>query len=81
MVLDVEVSSGNQHNSVHAKASLGRLLDELADKRPALVRGDSGYGKEGILLELERRQQPYLLCLRQTANAQRVVAQQFARSD
>jgi hypothetical protein len=54
LVLDVQVSSGKQHTSVHAKAALGRLLDELGDKRPALVRGDSGYGNEGILLELEQ---------------------------
>ena len=83
LVLDVQVSSGKQHSSVHAKAALGRLLDELGEgpdsRRPALVRGDSGYGNEGLLLELERRQQPYLLRLRQTANVQRLVAQQFAR--
>lgn len=46
-----------------------------------LVRGDSGYGNEGILVELESRDQPYLLRLRQTANVQRLVAQQFARQD
>ena len=61
------------------------MLDELGDepdsRRPALLRGDSGYGNEGILLELERREQPYLLRLRQTANVQRLVAQQFARTD
>jgi hypothetical protein len=81
LVLDVQVSCGKQHSSVHAKAALGRLLDELEDKRPALVRGDSGYGNEGILLELESRKQPYLLRLRQTANVQRLVAKQFARGD
>jgi hypothetical protein len=81
LVLDVQVNSGKQHTSVHAKAALGRLLDELGNKSPALVRGDSGYGNEGILLELERRDQPYLLRLRQTANVQRLVAQQFARQD
>ena len=41
----------------------------------------AGYGNEGILLELESRNQPYLLRLRQTANVQRLVAQQFARQD
>jgi hypothetical protein len=81
LVLDVQVSSGKQHTSGHAKAALARLLDELGDKRPALVRGDSGYGNEGILLELEQRAQPYLLRLRQTANVQRLVAQAFARTD
>ena len=39
LVLDVQVNSGKQHTSVHAKTALGRLLDELGDKRPALVRG------------------------------------------
>ena len=78
---DVQVSSGKQHTSVRAKAALGRLLEKLGDKRPAMVRGDSGYGNEGILLELEGRNQPYLLRLRQTANVQRLVAQQFARQD
>ncbi|MDO9147232.1 MAG: transposase [Hydrogenophaga sp.] len=85
LVLDVQVSSGKQHASVHAKAALGRLLDELGDgpagRRPALVRGDSGYGNEGILLELESRGQPSLLRMRQTANVQRLVAMPFARQD
>ena len=81
LVLDVQVSSGKQHTSVHAKTALARLLDELADRCPALVRGDSGYGNEGILLELESRKQPYLLRLRQTANVQRLVRRQFERQD
>ncbi len=59
LVLDVQVSTGKQHTSGHAKTALGRLLDELNDRRPALVRGDSGYGNEGILLELEQRDQRY----------------------
>ena len=81
LVLDVQVSSGKQHTSVHAKAALGRILQELGERRPALVRGDSGYGNEGILTELEAHQQPYLLRLRQTKNVQRLVAQQFSRQD
>ncbi len=81
LVLNVQVSSGKQHTSVHAKTALGQLLDELGDRRPALVRSDSGYGNEGILTELESRDQPYLLRLRQTKNVQRLVAQQFARHD
>ncbi len=81
LVLDVQVSTGKQHTSGHARAALGQLLDELGDRRPALVRGDSGYGNEGILLELEERSQPYLLRLRQTANVRRVVAAAFGRTD
>ena len=78
-MLDVQVSSGKQHSSTHMKTALGRLLDELGEQRPALVRGDSGYGNEGILLTLEERNQPYLLRLLQTANVQRLVARQFER--
>ena len=59
----------------------GRLLDELGDKAPALVRGDSGCGNEGILLTLDERKQPDLLPLRQTRNVQRLVAWQFSRQD
>jgi hypothetical protein len=86
LVLDVQVSTGKQHSSGHAKAGLGRLLDELAqdpagDRRPALVRGDSGYGNEGILLECEERDQRYLLRLRQTANVKRLVGLAFGRMD
>ena len=81
LLLDVQLSAGKQHTSLRAKAALARLLDELDDRRPALVRGDLGYGNEGILVELESRQQPYLLRLRQTENVQRLVAQQFAQDD
>jgi hypothetical protein len=81
LVLDVQVSPGKQHSSVHAKAGLTRLLEELGDRRPALVRGDSGYGNEGILLTLEGQDQRYLLRLRQTKNVQRLVARQFGRMD
>ena len=71
LVLDVQLNPGKQHTSVHAKAGLERLLEELGDKRPALVRGDCGYGNEGILNLLEEREQRYVLRLRQTKNVQR----------
>jgi Transposase DDE domain group 1 len=73
-VADVQVSPGKQHSSVHAKAGLVRLLDELGEHRPALVRGDCGYGNEAILVALEARAQHYLLRLRQTKNVQRLIA-------
>ena len=56
MVLDMQVSSSKQHTSAHANSALARLLDELGagpvGRRPALVRGDSGHGNDGILMEL-----------------------------
>ena len=81
LVLDVQLSPGKQHTSIHANAGWDGCWTNCGDKRPALVRGDCGYGNEGILMELERRAQPYLLRLRQTKNVQRLVARQFALMD
>ena len=82
LILDIQVSPGNQHSSSHAKSGLGALLDELKPEYyPTMVRGDCGYGNEGILLTLEERHQPYLLRLRQTKNVRRLVERQFARND
>lgn len=81
LVLDVEVSPGKQHSSAHARDGLARLLDELGDRRPALVRGDCGYGNEGILTVLEARSQSYLLRLRKTKNVQRLIVRQAGRAD
>jgi len=81
LVLDVQVSPGKQHTSLHARDGLARLLDELGDRGPALVRGDCGYGNEGILTVLEARGQPYLLRLRQTKNVKRLIARQANRAD
>jgi len=81
LVLDAVLSSGKQHTSGHAKAALGRLLDELGDKAPALVRGDCGYGNEDIIDVCEQRELPYLLRLRKTANVKRLIQRLFRRED
>jgi hypothetical protein len=81
LVLDVQLSPGKRHTSGHARASLARLLDELGEQAPALVRGDCGYGNEDILVECEQRQRPYLFRLRQTKNVKRLIQRLFNRSD
>ena len=55
LVLDAVLTSGKQHTSGHGKAPLARLLDELGDRAPALVRGDCGYGNEDIIDVCEQR--------------------------
>ncbi len=79
LVLDAVLTSGKQHTSGHGKAALERLLDELGDKAPALVRGDCGYGNEDIIDACEQRGLPYLLRLRRTANVKRLVERLFRR--
>ena len=66
-MLDVQVSSGKQHTSAHAKGRAGPGRLGLRQRRHP-----DGVGEQG---------QPYLLRLRQTANVQRLVARQFVRQD
>src|SRR5208283_1666497 len=40
---------------------------------PALLRGDRGFGNEGIMREAEARELPFLLKLRLTANVKRMI--------
>jgi len=81
LVLDAGLTSGKQHTSGHAKAPLKRLLDELGDRKPALLRGDCGYGNEDIIDICEERGLPYLLRLRKTNNVKRLIERLFKRED
>jgi Transposase DDE domain group 1 len=81
LVLDAVLTPGKQHTSGHAKAAMGRLLDELGDKAPALVRGDCGYGNEDIIDVCEQRGLAYLLRLRKTANVKRLIQRLFRREE
>jgi hypothetical protein len=81
LVLDTVLSSGKQHTSGHAKAALARLLDELGEQAPALVRGDCGYGNEDVIDVCEQRGLRYLLRLRKTANVKRLIERLFRRED
>jgi hypothetical protein len=79
LVLDAVLAPGKQHTSKHAKAGLIRLLDELGEQAPALVRGDCGFGNEDMIDICEQRQLPYLLRLRKTANVKRLIERLFNR--
>jgi len=82
MVLDVVVSPGKQHSAAHARPGLSDILDRLNQgQRPALVRGDCGFGNEPFIAELETRGQPYLFKLRQTSGVKKLLMRQFARKD
>src|SRR5271165_2801357 len=74
LVLDVDVGPGDEHASQHSGPSLWGLLDRLPrDLWPALLRGDRGFGNEGIMREAEARELPFLLKLRLTANVKRMI--------
>ena len=82
LVLDVVVSPGKDHSAGKARPGLMGVLDKLEpQQRPALVRGDCGFGNEPFIAELEERGQPYLFKLRQTAGVKKLLTRQFARDD
>jgi hypothetical protein len=82
LVLDVVVSPGKEHSAAKARPGLTAVLDRLTpEQRPALVRGDCGFGNEPFIAELESRAQPYLFKLRQTQGVKRLLERQFARDD
>jgi hypothetical protein len=82
LVLDVALSTGKEHSSRQAQPRLMQLLDELTpQQRPALVRGDCGFGNDPFILKLEERGQPYLFKLKQTAGVKKLLAGQFNRED
>ncbi len=81
LVLDVEVSPGNEHASSYAAPALWALLDRIPrDCWPALLRGDSGFGTEAIMSGAEQRGLPYLFKLRLTANVKKLIKKTFSKS-
>ena len=72
LVMGVEVKAGNEHSGSHSLPGRLKMLDELpADRRPKMVRGDCGFGSDGIMRELEGRVQPSLFKLRLSKNVKR----------
>ena len=81
LVLDVEVQSGKSHAAKHSLPRLRQLIEDLApEKRPALVRGDSAFGNEGVMAEMEEIGQRYLFKLRQTAGIKRLIERKWQQN-
>ncbi|MGH9567947.1 MAG: transposase, partial [Candidatus Angelobacter sp.] len=55
-VLGVEVHAGHEHTARHTQPGLLKILDDLpAPKKPKLVRGDSSFGNDPLMIALEER--------------------------
>ena len=81
LVLDVEVQSGKCHAAKHSLPRLRQLIEDLAaEKRPALVHGDSAFGNEGVMAEMEQINQRYLFKLRQTAGIKRLIERKWQQN-
>jgi hypothetical protein len=82
LVLDAQLQAGNRHSPSYGRTGLKSLLMSLpVDERPKLVRGDSAYGSEGEMLQLEELQQSYLFKLRQTSGVKQLIKRQWVRQD
>lgn len=74
LVLDVQVKAGNESSSSYSLDGLTQLLDKLpANSKPYLVRGDCDWGVNGIMEELESRDQGYLFKLRKSKYVQELI--------
>jgi len=82
LVLDAEVKSGKTQPAKYSLPGLMRLLKALPpEKRPQLVRGDSAFGNDPVMAELESMDQKYLTKLRQTAGVKRLIERNWSRQD
>ena len=72
--LGVEVLPGNEHSAAKGLPGLWQTLDKLPRHQwPTFSRGDCGYGSEGVMLEHEERELPYLFKMRHTTKVKDLV--------
>ena len=77
-----EVHPGNEHAGSHALPGLLNTLDKLpVEMRPALVRGDCGFGSDGIMKALEERGQRYLFKLKLSKKVKQLIERMFSTPD
>ena len=75
LCLGVDVLSGKQHAAKHGLPGLWSLLDSLPRTHwPTMIRGDCGYGNEGMLSQAEQRGVPCLFKLKHTAKVKTLVS-------
>jgi hypothetical protein len=82
LILDVDVTPGDEHTSNYAAPTLWALLSRLPrDRWPRLLRGDAGFGVEAIMAAAEARDLAYLFKLRLTKNVRRMVEKLAGEAD
>jgi hypothetical protein len=78
LVVGAEVKAGNEHSGNHTLPGLLKILDQLPlNRKPKMVRGDCGFGADGIMAALEARQQQYLFKLKLSKNVKRHIERIF----
>jgi len=71
LLVSLDVQGGKAHGACHMAPKLWGWVDALpADCKPALVRGDIGFGNEGYLCEVEARELPHLFKIKMSKKVQ-----------
>ena len=74
LVLDVEVQPGNQMAASYTAPGLWSLLETLPrDHWPHFIRGDCGFGTDGVMRAAEEKGIPYLFKLKLTKNVKLLI--------
>lgn len=82
LVLDVEVQPGNQSSSSYTAPELWDLMDKMPEgDRPRFIRGDCGFGTNGLMSDAESRNVAYLFKIKQTKNVKGLVERLMRNSN
>ncbi len=74
LVLDVEVQAGNEMAASYTAPSLWSLLERLPRQQwPQFIRGDCGFGTDGVMNVAEEKGIPFLFKIKQTKNVKRLI--------
>lgn len=74
LVLDVELKAGDQSHSNYSLPGLISLINRLAEaEKPEFVRGDIGWGTDGVMKDLEAIKQSYLFKLKKSKNVMNLI--------
>ena len=82
IILGVDVLPGNQNHSTYTRPGLFDFLDKLPEATlPSFIRGDIGFGTDGIMKECESRNINYLFKLRCSKNAKSLISKLMSQKD
>lgn len=74
IILDAEVTSGNQSAAKYTLPRLWEIIDELPyNNKPTLLRGDCAYGNELVLSGAEKRGLNYLFKVKKTKGVKALI--------
>ena len=80
LILDVEVQAGNEMSANYTSPDLWSLLSRIPKEQwPEFIRGDCGFGTDGVMKKAEARGVDYLFKLKQTKNVQRLILELMNR--